>query len=308
VPGGLTRAESVANGLKRIDGQTTHVLVQDAVRPFLTADLVERLIDALKSKDGVIAARRVTPTIKKVSGVLIEKTIDRGSLWEAETPQLFRAEILKEAYKMLKEEASLYTDEASLVEAIGGNVKVLDSKIFNLKITTQADYELARMVVEGDMIKTGFGYDIHRLVEGRDLVLGGVKIPFHKGSLGHSDGDVVIHALIDALCGATALGDIGELFPDTDKQYKNIASTKLLTDVMGRIMQKGFAITHIDITIVLERPKLSTYKPRIKRHLMRVLSLSEHEINIKAKTKEGLDSEGSGCAVSAFVTVTVCPQ
>lgn len=309
VPGGKTRAESVRNGLKAIGRSTTHVLVQDAVRPFLAETLIARLVKALKNCDGVIAAQAVTPTIKKVSRSKIRATVDRSGLWEAQTPQIFSAAALKKAYAASTGSVSQYTDEASLVEATGGEVKVVDSRIFNLKITTRADYELAKRVVEKTMRKVGFGYDIHRLVEGRRFMLGGVKIPFHKGPLGHSDGDPVLHAIIDALLGAASLGDIGEVFPDTDTRYKNSASDTLLTHAMKMITCAGYSIENLDVTIILERPKLSTYKPAIKKRLMHILKLRPEQVNVKAKTKEGLDSEGSGCAVSCYAALSlICPH
>jgi 2-C-methyl-D-erythritol 4-phosphate cytidylyltransferase/2-C-methyl-D-erythritol 2,4-cyclodiphosphate synthase len=305
VTGGAMRADTVLKGLKVISPRTTHVLVQDAVRPFIDQNLIRRLAIAAKGCDGVIAARPVSSTIKKVSRKKIRSTVDRSHLWEAETPQLFRKRILLRAYRTLRKEASAYTDEASLVEAIGGTVTVIDSKIFNLKITTRTDYELARRIAEERMVKVGFGYDIHRLVEGRKLIIGGVRIPSTKGPLGHSDGDPLLHALIDAVLGAASLGDIGELFPDTDQKYKGIDSTKLLDQVLVHVSQKGLAIDHIDATIILERPKLSAYKPKIKKKLMSLLSMRSDQINIKAKTKEGLGSEGAGAAVSCYVSVTL---
>jgi 2-C-methyl-D-erythritol 4-phosphate cytidylyltransferase / 2-C-methyl-D-erythritol 2,4-cyclodiphosphate synthase len=303
VSGGRTRADSVKNGLAAIGRATTHVLIQDAVRPFIDGALIERLVKAVPGCEGVIAARAVTPTIKKVSRSKITATIDRSALWEAQTPQIFRAAVLKKAYTRLKDAASLVTDEASLVEALGATVKVVDSKMFNLKITTPADYELARRVVEGTMRKVGFGYDIHRLVEGRALMLGGVKIPFHKGPLGHSDGDPVLHAIIDAVLGAAALGDIGEMFPDTDTRYKNIASDRLLGQLMKVVKEKGLEIENVDVTIILERPTLTKHKPAITKRLMQLLGLTSGQVNVKAKTKEGLDSEGSGCAVSCYAVL-----
>jgi len=305
VAGGALRADTVSKGLKAVSVRATHVLVQDAVRPFIDKQLIGRLVTAVKGCDGIIAARPVSPTIKKVSRAKIINTVDRTALWEAETPQLFRKKILLKAYQLLRKTSSKYTDEASLVEAIGGHVKILDSKIFNLKITTRADYELARRIMEEAMVKIGFGYDIHRLVEGRKLIIGGIRIPFIKGPLGHSDGDPLLHALIDAMLGAASLGDIGELFPDTDDRYKGIASEKLLAMTRALLSGKGFSIDHMDATIILERPKLRTYKPKIKKKLMRLMSLTADQVNIKAKTKEGLDSEGAGGAVSCYVSVTL---
>ena len=305
IAGGAMRADTVLKGLKKANPKATHLLVQDAVRPFVSEHLVSRMIHSLHGCDGVIAARPVSATIKKVKGKKIDATVDRSQLWEAETPQIFSKKMLLKAYTVLKGKASLCTDEASLVEAVGGAVKVVDSQICNMKVTTRADYALAQKLMEGTMTKVGFGYDIHRLIEERDLIIGGVKIPFSKGPLGHSDGDPLLHAIIDAILGAAALGDIGELFPDTDPQFKDCVSSVLLEEAVLRAQQKGFAIDHVDATIILERPKLSAYKPKIKKKLQSLLSLTSEQVNIKAKTKEGLDSEGAGGAVSAYAAVTL---
>jgi len=305
IAGGAMRADTVLKGIKKVSPQATHLLVQDAVRPFLSEELLSRMINSLKGYDGVIAARPVSATIKKVKGKKINATVDRSQLWEAETPQIFSKKMLLKAYTTLKRDASLYTDEASLVEAVGGAVRVVDSQTCNMKVTTRADYALAQKLMEGSMTKVGFGYDIHRLIEERDLIIGGVKIPFSKGPLGHSDGDPLLHAIIDAILGAAALGDIGELFPDTDPQLKDSASSTLLQEAVLRAQKKGFSIDHIDATIILERPKLSLYKPKIKKKLQSLLSLATDQVNVKAKTKEGLDSEGAGGAVSAYAAVTL---
>jgi 2-C-methyl-D-erythritol 4-phosphate cytidylyltransferase/2-C-methyl-D-erythritol 2,4-cyclodiphosphate synthase len=305
VRGGLERADTVREGLRAVSKNATHILVQDSVRPFLTSNLIGRMVESLASCDGVIAASPVAATIKKVVKGNISGTVDRTHLWEAETPQLFKRDILYSAYKKLKTKASRFTDEASLVEEIGGSVKVVDSETCNIKITTRADYELAQKMVEERMVSVGFGYDIHRLVLDRELIIGGVKIPFPKGPLGHSDGDPLLHAIIDALLGAAALGDIGELFPDTDASYKDASSSDLLVHALSLVKKKGYRLEHLDTTIVLERPKLSPYKETIKKHLQKILSLTDHQVAVKAKTKEGLESEGSGLSVSAFATVTL---
>jgi len=307
VRGGKERADSVRNCLHVVKKKATHVLVHDAVRPFMDEKLITTLCKNMKKSDGIIAARPVVPTLKKVRGTTILSTVDRSLLWEAETPQLFKKTILRKAYQQYhkKKSGKMFTDEASLVEAIGGVVKVSKVDQLNIKITTGADYCLSKKITEVPMVKVGIGYDIHRLVDKKKLILGGVVIPYHKGCLGHSDGDPLLHAIIDALLGALGLGDIGEHFPDTSPRYKNIASSELLRRVMLRMKKTDYVISHVDANIILQRPKLTQYKGTIRKRVAKLLGLDASLVNIKAKTNEGLESEGSGASISAQAVVTL---
>ncbi len=307
VSGGTRRADTVYNCLMKVSKSSSHVLIHDGVRPFLTQALIARLVQRVGNADGVIAARPVVPTLKRVKGNIIIDTVDRNNLWEAETPQLFKKSILKRAFALYKYKGKRqeFTDEGSLVEAIGGRVKVLRHEAINLKITTPSDYKIAKGIMEATMVQVGMGYDIHRLVTGRDLMIGGVKIPFNKGCLGHSDGDPLLHAIADALLGAASLGDIGECFPDTDPKYKNIASKVILSRVMKMITNCGLILQHVDTTVIVQKPNLKKYKDRIKRKVAGILDLKPSQVNIKAKTKEELESEGSGFSISAFAVVTL---
>ena len=323
--GGRKRADSVYHGLKNVSRSTTHVLVHDGVRPFLTQELITRLVHSLDKADGIIVARSIVPTLKKVKGNIIIHTVDRDTICEAETPQLFKKDILKKAFTWYKtkrkeftplekapqkkgrrvDSLTEFTDEASLVEAIGGRIKVLKHDGINLKVTTPADYKIAKRIVEGTMVRVGMGYDIHRLVAGRDLIIGGIKIPFDKGCLGHSDGDPLLHAITDALLGAASLGDIGEYFPDTDPKYKNIPSSFIVSKAMRLISKCNLSLLHIDATIIVQKPKLQKYKDRIRKKVAHILGLTPSQVNIKAKTKEELESEGSGFSISAYAIVTL---
>jgi len=308
VAGGKERADSVYNALKKVSASSTHVLVQDAVRPFLTASLITGMSHALGSKKGIIAARPVAATIKKVSNNVISDTVDRTDLWEAETPQIFQAHVLRDAYRAQKQKkyvSTQFTDEASLVEAMGVPVSVFQPDGINMKITTEVDYRKAKKIQECSIMRVGIGNDIHRLVDDRPLIIGGVEVPSQKGCLGHSDGDPLLHAVIDALLGAACLGDIGEIFPDTDPALKGVDSKKLLTKVVSMVADKGFAVSHIDTTVILERPKLKKYKLPITRSIAKIIGISPEVVNVKAKTNEGLDSIGSTNAVAAQAVVTL---
>ncbi|MFH1384014.1 MAG: 2-C-methyl-D-erythritol 4-phosphate cytidylyltransferase [Candidatus Omnitrophota bacterium] len=305
VAGGKRRTDSVKNGLAYVARSSSHVLIQDAVRPFITHALISHLVKKIGTSDGIIVAKPVVPTIKEVKNGRIIRTISRDGLWEAETPQLFKKKNLIKAFEQVKKESATFTDEASLVEAIGGTVKVFKNSNINLKITTVTDYNLAKRIKELPMVKVGMGYDIHRLVEGRALMIGGIKIPFHKGCLGHSDGDPLLHAIADGLLGAASLGDIGEHFPDTQSKYKNRASRYFVSKVMDMIHKKSFVLSHVDATVIIERPNLRKFKDAITKSVANILCLDTTQVNIKAKTKEGLESEGAGYSVSAQAVVTI---
>lgn len=303
--GGRQRADSVEKALRKVSKGITHILVQDAVRPLLPPKTISAMAKKIKKADGIIVASPVAPTIKRVKGKRIIDTVDRSSLWEAETPQLFTSKSLMKAYSMYRKKKIKVcaTDDAALVEATGGLVKVYSLAKNNFKITSDKEYALAQKIVGGCMGKIGVGYDTHRLVTGRELILGGVSIPYHKGCLGHSDGDPLLHAIIDALLGAAGLGDIGEHFPDTSSRYKNISSSVMLKKVRGILKRKGYEIGNIDSIVILERPNLKKYKEKMRAFIADLLDLNQEQISVKAKTKEGLDSEGSGFSVTAHAVV-----
>lgn len=313
VRGGATRSESVRNALQKTNPKNDWVMVHDGARPFPPAGEVQKLLLKANGADGIILARPVVPTLKKVSGNgRIMGTIDRNGVFEAETPQLVRRKVLREAYR--KNPRALFaTDEASLVESIGGRVKVHAHSGWNVKVTTPEDLLVAEayylknagagLKPVSPSVTVGFGRDTHRLVEARKFYLGGIRIPFEKGALGHSDGDALLHAVSDALLGAAGLGDIGEWFSDRNPRYKNIRSEKILKKILEETRRKGWRPTHIDSLIILERPKLGIYKKRIRKQLARWLDLDETSVSVKAKTQEGLGPEGEGRAVTCEALV-----
>ena len=305
VRGGATRSESVRNALSRVHTDTDWVMVHDGARPFVKPEVLDQLVLAARDFDGVVLAKKVIPTIKEASSNLtVYQTLDRSRLYEAETPQLIRRTILSQAYE--SPEALQVTDEASLLEAYGIRVKLVLHDGWNPKITTRQDFELAENYLKGlesKMTKHGLGYDFHRLVPKRKLYLGGVHVPFEKGSLGHSDGDVLLHAVIDGILGALGLGDIGEWFSDKNPKYKGIRSAKMLETVLAQAYSAGWKVEQIDSVIHLEKPKLMPYKELIRKNVAKLLGVSPENVSVKAKTGEGLGSIGSGEAISAEALV-----
>ncbi len=305
VRGGKTRAESVLNGLKAARPANSWVMVHDGARPFVSEASIEKLFRELEGFDGALLSKKVVPTLKEAGedGKIL-RTVDRSRLFEAETPQIIKREVLKKAYKL--PDALQATDEASLAEAVGARVKLVVHDSWNPKITTVQDLELAeRFLGTAGKVMTGFGRDLHRLVEGRKMILGGVHVPFEKGPLGHSDGDALLHAITDAVLGCMGAGDIGDWFSDKDPKNKNIASTKILSAVLEEAGRKGYEASHVDTVIVLEKPKLGKYKQQMKETIARLMKLAPENVSIKAKTAEGLGAEGQGLAVSAEAVVTM---
>ena len=315
VEGGSERQFSIANGLKFIPQNTEIILVHDAARPLVTLQTVEKVIDAAEKFGGAIAAVSAKNTIKFIDAEnFVKNTPPRSELVEVQTPQGFRKEILLRAYKKAEEENFLGTDDASLVERLGEKIKIVESDYKNIKITTPEDIKIAESFLQKKIphssflipnYKTGFGYDVHKLVEGRKLILGGVEIPHTLGLLGHSDADVLIHAIIDAILGAAALGDIGQHFPDTDQKFKNIDSTILLKKVSELIEEKNFVIENIDSTVVAQKPKLAPYISAIKKNLAEILQIDSDKINVKAKTEEGLGFTGSELGISSYAVANL---
>lgn len=309
VRGGRTRAESVRNALRRTSPQSDWVLVHDGARPFPPKESIRDLFKKCSGAEAVILARPVVPTLKRVSpknGRVLE-TVDRNGLFEAQTPQLVRRSFLFEAYRK-NHQASRATDESSLVESLGGRVKVLPHSGWNVKVTTPEDLRLAAAYHSSKNVSSltvGFGRDTHRLVEGRKLYLGGVWIPFKKGALGHSDGDALLHAVSDAILGALGAGDIGEWFSDKNPRNKNIRSGEILRKVLDEARKKNRAPSHVDTVITLEKPRLGPYKKIIRKKMAKLLRLSEEAVSIKAKTLEGLGPEGEGRAVTCEALVTL---
>lgn len=303
VAGGARRQDSVANAFDAVSPGAQIVLVHDAARPFVSADVISRTIDAAAVHGAAIAAVAVTDTVKQVTmeggDLVIAGTIPRESIYLAQTPQGFRREVLAKAVSLGRGDA-VATDEAALAELAGHPVHIVEGDVENVKITTAADLDRARArepkVRSG---RAGTGYDLHRLVEGRPLIIGGVEIPFERGAMGHSDADVACHAATDAVLGAACLGDIGRHFPDSDPTWKGASSIELLRQAAAMVRDAGFDIVNLDVVVILERPKLLPHIQNIREGLAGAVSVPVERVSVKGKTNEGVDAVGRGEAIAA---------
>ena len=300
VAGGERRQDSVANGFDAVDASSDVVLVHDAARPFVTADVITRVIAATAAHGAAIAGIGVSDTVKRVEKgtgePVIVETVARDTLYLAQTPQGFAHRVLRDAIALGRSGVEA-TDEAALAERAGHHVRIVDGARSNMKITTSEDFEAARTA--GRTSRVGTGYDLHRLVSGRRLILGGVEIQSDAGPLGHSDGDVVCHAVTDAILGAASAGDIGQHFPDTDPRWKDASSIAMLEQIVRVIAARGFSVVNVDVVVVLERPKLGSRRPEIAASLAAALGIPADAVGVKAKTNEGVDAVGRGEAIAA---------
>ncbi|CCD29536.1 Bifunctional enzyme ispD/ispF [Candidatus Glomeribacter gigasporarum BEG34] len=322
--GGASRQLSVLNGLNALAdrGASAHdwVLVHDAARPGITPALIRALIDAVQNDPvGGIMALPLTDTLKRAFGNRAEDaspsriacTEPRAGLWRAQTPQMFRFGRLCDALTRAQRAGRTFSDEAGALEAQGHMPLLIKGHPRNFKVTYPEDVEWTEAFLSkstlSSALRIGQGYDIHALTAGRPLIIGGVTIPFERGLRGHSDADVLLHALIDALLGAAALGDIGQHFPDTDPRFAGIDSRALLRAAHQLVHAAGYRIINADSTIIAQAPKLGPYIPAMRAHLSAELSLPLERINIKAKTNEklGFIGRGEGIAAEAVVLLKV---
>lgn len=312
VAGGNERQESVWLGLQAVPQEASIVVVHDGVRPLVPPDLVRRVIAAAREAGAAIAALPVADTLKRASEATdspayIANTVDRSHMWAAQTPQAFQREIFVAAYETVNQQGLHVTDDASIIEATNGNVQLVLGDPRNIKITRQEDLGMVEgLLNEGrPPFRVGLGYDVHRLVPGRPLILGGVEIPHHLGLTGHSDADVLTHAVMDALLGACALGDIGRHFPDNDPAYEGASSIKLLERVCQLVAEAGYLPAQVDAVVAAEKPRLATYIPQIQQRLGAVLGLDLQDVGVKATTTEGLGFVGRQEGIEVRVVVTV---
>ena len=309
-PGGHTRQKSVRKGLDALPAAIENVLVHDGARPMVTGEVIDRCIAGIQAHGAVIAAVPVKDTLKEVHGSSITGTVDRSRLWQAQTPQAMQRKLLDRAYKHAEETGFIGTDEASLLEHAGIAVSVVTGSETNIKITRPDDLAIASGLLRtgSTVIKIGHGFDAHRLVEGRKLILGGVKIPYHLGLAGHSDADVLTHALMDGILGALGAGDIGRHFPDHDDRYRGADSLKLLARVMELAREKNMRLGNGDITVICQQPKLASYLSTMRDNLAAVCDTAADDINIKATTTEKMGFAGRGEGISAHAVVLMCLQ
>lgn len=317
--GGARRQDSVRLGLETLDPGVEHVLVHDAARPFASAALARRVLDALaRGWLAAIPGLAVTDTIKRVGeNDIIVDTPDRANLRAVQTPQGFCVQPLLEAHARAQAEGWEVTDDAALMERAGHRAVVVAGEEANVKITTPADLELLRPKAS-PAPRTGWGYDVHRylaqgeddprvLAKARPMMLGGVAIAGAPKVLAHSDGDVLLHALTDALLGIACAGDIGQLFPDTDAAFENMPSAIFVAEALRRVRQAGYAPVHADLTVIAQTPKLAPHKARIAAQVAQLLELPPKAVNVKATTEEGLGFTGEKRGLKAVAVVTALP-
>lgn len=307
--GGDERQDSVRNALAALPASCTHVLVHDAARPFVSPALAERLIAELEQgRRAVIPGLEPADTVKRVDEAgLVEDTPPRAALRTVQTPQAFEREALELAHAHGREQGRRVTDDAALLESAGVPVLVIPGEAANVKITRPED--LARLLDDAGQTKLlpccGQGYDVHRYGGTRPLRLGGVLIKNTELTVAaHSDGDVLLHALMDALLGCASAGDIGEHFPDSDPRFEGINSAALLCEVLELVRGRGVVLTQVDLTIVAQTPKISPYRKEITRNIAHLLHLNERQVNLKASTEEGLGFTGAGEGIKALALVT----
>jgi 2-C-methyl-D-erythritol 4-phosphate cytidylyltransferase/2-C-methyl-D-erythritol 2,4-cyclodiphosphate synthase len=308
VTGGARRQDSVRNGFAAIADRADVVVVHDAARPLVTEAVIRRTIQAAAASGAAIAAVRARDTVKRGSdaGIVVE-TLRREEIYLAQTPQAFRTSVLRDALAHADALAQAgvaddATDEAALAERAGHQVRLVDGDPGNLKITTPDDLVIAERLVGASagpaMLRIGNGYDLHRLVPGRPLILGGVTIPFDKGLQGHSDADAVCHAVTDAILGAAGAGDIGRHFPDSDAAWKDANSIELLRQAALVVRGRGYLVVNVDVVVIAQRPTLAPFVEPMRSCLAAALGCEPSQISVKGKTNEGVDSMGAGESVA----------
>jgi len=332
VVGGLRRQDSVANAFAAVPATSDIIVIHDAARPFASADLISRTINAAAESGAAIAAVQSRDTVKRVDGLKIRSTLPRETIYLAQTPQAFRRDVLRDALAL----ATDATDEASLAEQAGHAVRIVEGEATNIKITTREDLVVAEALASFRMSdlglrnngvtsfsnpesaihnpqselpartgRAGVGYDLHRLVEGRPLILGGITIPFDRGLVGHSDADAVCHAITDAVLGAAAAGDIGGHFPDTDPTWKDASSVDLLQRAAEIVRDRGFEVGNVDVSVIAERPKLAPYIDAMRARVAKALGIDIDRVSIKGKTNEGIGELGRGEAIAVHAIALV---
>lgn len=306
VLGGARRQDSVLNALTATEADI--VAIHDCARCLVTKKVIGASIETAALKGCGIVSVRPVDTMRTEAG---GEVVDRNKLLAAQTPQSFDREKLLLAYD-LADDGALYTDDAAIYKAAGNELYYSEGSKLNLKLTSPEDVELFNAILgererkDGEKkMRIGFGEDTHRLVAGRKLILGGVDVPFEKGLDGHSDADVLVHAIIDAVLGAAALGDIGQHFPDTDPRYKGIDSMLLAAECAKRIREKGFSIVSIDSTIIAQRPKLASYRDEMRRRIAAALSIPVEDVSVKFTTPEHTGPEGRGESISARAVASI---
>jgi len=314
VLGGATRQESVRNGLRELaKNPPERVLIHDAVRPFATAGLLERVIAGLDDSDAVLPALSVSATLKAVDPAgLVAATVPREGLQAAETPQGFRFASILAAHNRAAEAGLSFTDDAAVAESAGIPVRVVAGESGNIKLTTAEEIQAAdrRLAAEAALsrgeVRVGTGYDVHAFGPGNGVMIGGIAIPHSQGIVSHSDGDVALHALTDALLGALAEGDIGDHFPPSDPQWKGAPSDRFLAFAAARVAARDGVIVNLDVTIVAEAPRISAHRVAMRGRIAAICGISQDRVAVKATTSERLGFVGRGEGIAASAAATIC--
>ena len=299
VAGGDSRQESVFNAIQEMNSVkpgVEYVLIHDAARPFISQEVIGNVLEEAASSGAAVACVAMKNSVRKVSSDSSE-SVDREDYVSVQTPQGFRKSLLIDAYEKAFDDSFFGTDDAAIVEHAGGNIAIVDGEYQNIKITTREDLPMENRV--------GTGFDVHRLTEGRPLILGGVEIPWEKGLDGHSDADVLVHAIMDALLGAAGMGDIGKLFPDTDPEYEGISSLLLLQKVAEHLEDAFYRVGNVDATVMAQRPKLQPHVEQMRENIAECLGVDPGRISVKATTTEGLGFTGreEGIAAEAVASI-----
>ena len=313
VAGGARRMESVWAGLREASPDTDLVLIHDAARPLVSQDLIARCVGAASRTGAALAALPASDTVKRAGeGGEVAGTLEREGIWLAQTPQAFRYGLIREAYQQALSDGFEATDDAAVVERTGRSVALVEGERENIKITYPCDLAAAEAMLRARSgmaagPRCGVGYDAHRLVEGRRLVLGGVEFPGAVGLAGHSDADVLSHAIGDALLGAAGLGDLGRHFPESDPEYGGISSLELLRRIAALVAARGLEVVHVDAVVVAEEPKVAPAAGRICAALADALGLPADRVSVKGTTTEGLGWTGRREGIGAHAVCVLTP-
>jgi len=303
VQGGKSRQESTFKALKRIKNMNCNkVLIHDAARPNPSKKIIRSIINKLNKNHAVIPVIKSTDAVKRIKKNIIFKNIERSTLRFSQTPQGFTYNKIYK--KHIKYKKTFFDDDSALFVNDKEKILTINGSKNNLKITNLEDLEIFKKLKNG-LIYHGIGFDVHKLVPKRKLYLGGLNIKSKLGTLGHSDGDPVLHAIIDAILGAIKMGDIGESFPDKKKKFKNIRSTFLLKEIMNQVQSKGYLINNLDINIITQTPKIQKYKKKIISNISRLCKISKKKINLKGKTTEKLGVIGKKKAIACEAIISI---
>ena len=310
VAGGVTRQASVRAGLEALASRRPGlVLIHDAARPFVSGALIDRAIGAGRTCGAAVPGIALADTVKSIDeSAIVTETLDRSRLRTVQTPQAFTFNLILEAHRRaVAAQRESFTDDAALAEWAGQRVSVFEGEADNLKVTTSDDFaraEMTRLAALSD-VRTGNGFDVHAFAEGDHLMLAGIRIPHSRGVTGHSDADVALHALVDAILGALAEGDIGAHFPPSDPQWKGAASDRFLAFACERVRKRGGAIAHLDVTVVCETPRISPHRDAMRARIADIANVAIDRVAVKATTSEKLGFAGRGEGIFAMATATI---